>query len=142
MAPVLVAPRPDLDEHALLAPHARATEGKELCRAVLMLAYRAPARAAKPLTCLNLGGATAIVHLPGETFIEYQLHCPGGAGGAADPSRRTVKSVSILTAACYRPPRAGAEHYGSAISLQKVQNGRTRVAEAASPKSAVPTCTW
>jgi hypothetical protein len=44
--------------------------------ALMHLAYRHRVAAGKPilLTSLRLGGRICIVHLPGEPFVEYQLH--------------------------------------------------------------------
>ena len=35
-----------------------------------------------PVTCLHFGAEAAILHLPGETFIEYQLHAQAARPGA------------------------------------------------------------
>ena len=75
--PVLLPPRPDMDEDALLArirTPAAAAAGKDCSRAALMLTYLRRRERPIPVTCLHLGAGTAILHLPGETFIEYQLH--------------------------------------------------------------------
>ena len=82
--PVLLPPRPDLDEDALLArirtPATAA--GKDLSRAALMLTYLRRRERPIPVTCLHFGAETAILHLPGETFIEYQLHAHAARPGA------------------------------------------------------------
>ena len=73
--PVLLPPRPDLDEEALLARiRALATDGKDLSRAALMLTYLRRRERPIPVTCVHLGAGASVLHLPGETFIEYQLH--------------------------------------------------------------------
>jgi hypothetical protein len=74
--PVILPPRPDLDDEALLARirAAGVTESKELSRAALMLTYLRRRERPIPVTCLHFGAEAAILHLPGETFIEYQLH--------------------------------------------------------------------
>ena len=35
-----------------------------------------------PVTCLHFGAEAAILHLPGETFVEYQLHAQAALRGA------------------------------------------------------------
>ena len=81
--PVLLPPRPDLDGEALLARiRAPATDGKDLSRAALMLTYLRRRERPIPVTCLHFGAETAILHLPGETFIEYQLHAHAARPGA------------------------------------------------------------
>ena len=73
--PVLLPPRPDLDEEALLAPiRAPATDGRDLSRAALMLTYLRRRERPIPVTCVHLGAGASVLHLPGETFIEYQFH--------------------------------------------------------------------
>ena len=39
-----------------------------------MLTYLRRASGPFPITCLHLNDRVAVVHLPGEIFIEYQLH--------------------------------------------------------------------
>ena len=39
-----------------------------------MLTYWRRRKRPIPFSCLHLGEQVAIAHLPGETFIEYQLH--------------------------------------------------------------------
>ena len=81
--PVLLPPRPDLDADALLARiRAPSTEGKDLSRAALMLTYVCRRERPIPVTCLHFGAEAAILHLPGETFIEYQLHAEAIRPGA------------------------------------------------------------
>ena len=75
--PVLLPPRPDMDEDDLLdriRMRGASAAGKEQSRAALMLTYLRRRERPIPVTCLHLGAGTAILHLPGETFIEYQLH--------------------------------------------------------------------
>ena len=82
--PVLLPPRPDLDEDALLARIRApgAGESKDLSRAALMLTYLRRHERPIPVTCLHFGAEAAILHLPGETFIEYQLHAQAARPGA------------------------------------------------------------
>ena len=82
--PVLLPPRPDLDEDVLLERirMSGAGESKDLSRAALMLAYLRRHERPIPVTCLHFGAEAAILHLPGETFIEYQLHAQAARPGA------------------------------------------------------------
>ena len=84
MEPVLLPPRPDLDEEALLTRIRTpgAVESKDLSRAALMLTYLRRRERPIPVTCLHFGAEAAILHLPGETFIEYQLHAQAARPGA------------------------------------------------------------
>lgn len=73
--PVCLPPREDLDEERLLAEiAAAATSDKIHSKAALMLTYLRRRDLPIPITCLHLNGQTAVLNLPGETFIEYQLH--------------------------------------------------------------------
>jgi len=73
--PVCLPPREDLDEAALLAEiGAAARSAKVHSKAALMLTYLRRRDRPIPCTCLHLNDRVAIAHLPGETFIEYQLH--------------------------------------------------------------------
>ena len=73
--PVCLPPREDLDEKSLLAEIGAAADlDKVHSKAALMLTYLRRRERPIPFTCLHLNDAVAIVHLPGETFIEYQLH--------------------------------------------------------------------
>lgn len=75
--PVLLPPRPDMDEEDLLSKihsHTDKTDGKNLSRMALMLTYLRRREQPIHVTCLHLNAMTAILHLPGEAFIEYQLH--------------------------------------------------------------------
>ena len=72
---VCLPPREDLNENALLADiNAAAQSAKIHSKAALMLTYLRRRDRPIPLTCLHLNDQVAIAHLPGETFIEYQLH--------------------------------------------------------------------
>ena len=111
--PVLLPPRPDLDEDALLARiRAPATEGKELSRAALMLTYLRRRERPIPVTCLHFGAETAILHLPGETFIEYQLHAHDG------PARR-VRGGRRL-----RRPGTGVHHPAAVVRGRRLRADR------------------
>ena len=46
-------------------------------KAALMLTYKRRWETPIPITCLQLNGEVGILHLPGETFIEYQLFAQG-----------------------------------------------------------------
>lgn len=68
-------PREDLDEVALLEEiRTAAAKAKVHSKAALMLTYLRRRERPIPFTCLHINDAIAIAHLPGETFIEYQLH--------------------------------------------------------------------
>ena len=68
-------PREDLEEESLLTQIRRETGSAKIrSKAALILAYLRRREEPIPLTCLHLNDRVAIVHLPGETFIEYQLH--------------------------------------------------------------------
>lgn len=71
---VALPPREDMVEAQLLEKLRQpdALPG-ERSRAALMLAYLKRRDLPIPVTCLHLGTAAAILNLPGETFIEYQL---------------------------------------------------------------------
>ena len=72
---VCLPPREDLDEQTLLAELGSADESAKVhSKAALMLTYLRRRERPIPFTCLHLNDRVAIVHLPGETFIEYQLH--------------------------------------------------------------------
>lgn len=74
IVPVQLPPREDMQqaslERTLADPKANATNRS---RAALMLAYLARADRPIPLTCLTLGERVKLLHLPSESFIEYQL---------------------------------------------------------------------
>ena len=73
--PVRLPPREDLAEENLLAQIASAATGaKVYSKAALMLTYLRRRERPIPITCLHLNDRVAVVHLPGEIFIEYQLH--------------------------------------------------------------------
>ena len=82
--PVCLPPREDLSEEGLLEvlkdPDPE-TE-KQKSKAALMLTYLRRWEDPIPITCLRLNDDVDILHLPGETFIEYQLFAqelrPGG----------------------------------------------------------------
>ena len=73
--PVRLPPREDLAEENLLAQIASAATGAKVhSKAALMLTYLRRRERPIPITCLHLNDGVAVVHLPGEIFIEYQLH--------------------------------------------------------------------
>jgi hypothetical protein len=92
-------PRADLNESALLAqigaPTAAAS-AKVRSKAAMMLTYLRRRDRPIPITCLRLADDAAILNLPGETFIEYQLH----AQRARPDSFITVAGYSDL-GPCY-----------------------------------------
>ncbi|MAE66577.1 MAG: hypothetical protein CMJ18_20090 [Phycisphaeraceae bacterium] len=73
--PVRLPPREDLAEAALLEViGAEIGDPKIRSKAALKLTYLRRRDRPIPFACLHLNDRVAIVHLPGETFIEYQLH--------------------------------------------------------------------
>ena len=73
--PVRLPPREDMVEENLLAQIASAATGAKVhSKAALMLTYLRRRERPIPITCLQLNELVAVVHLPGEIFIEYQLH--------------------------------------------------------------------
>ncbi len=73
--PTRLPPREDLNEAALLAEIGAAGDGDKVrSKAALMLTYLRRREVPIPITCLHLDEQVAIAHLPGEIFIEYQLH--------------------------------------------------------------------
>ncbi|MCE2450094.1 MAG: hypothetical protein J4F35_17490 [Candidatus Latescibacteria bacterium] len=72
--PVQLPPREDMDEENLLAQIASSATGAKVhSKAALMLTYLRRRERPIPITCLQLNELVAVVHLPGEIFIEYQL---------------------------------------------------------------------
>ncbi len=72
---VYLPPREDLEEETLLTQIRRKNGSSKIrSKAALMLTYLRRREEPIPFTCLHLNDQIAIVHLPGETFIEYQLH--------------------------------------------------------------------
>ncbi len=74
--PICLPPREDLSEESLLGEirEGAVDRAKVHSKAALMLTYLRRKDRPIPVTCLHLDQNTAIVNLPGETFIEYQLH--------------------------------------------------------------------
>lgn len=82
--PVCLPPREDMIEENLLSQisEGAADRAKLHSKAALMLTYLRRRDRPIPVTCLHLTEDTAIVNLPGETFIEYQLHAQQAKPGA------------------------------------------------------------
>ncbi|MCY3792342.1 MAG: hypothetical protein OXH63_26485, partial [Gemmatimonadetes bacterium] len=81
--PVRLPPREDMDEENLLAQIASAATGAKVhSKAALMLTYLRRSDRPIPITCLHLNDRVAVVHLPGEIFIEYQLHAQASRSDA------------------------------------------------------------
>ena len=75
VAPVRLPPREDLDEEDLLAKISAARIGAKIhSKHALMLTYVRRRERPIPFTCMHLNDRVAVVNLPGEIFIEYQLH--------------------------------------------------------------------
>ncbi|MDE2889082.1 MAG: hypothetical protein OXR72_12805 [Gemmatimonadota bacterium] len=73
--PVRLPPREDLDEEDLLAKIASVRTGTKVhSKHALMLTYVRRRERPIPFTCMRLNDGVAVVNLPGEIFIEYQLH--------------------------------------------------------------------
>ena len=73
--PVRLPPREDLDEEDLLAKIASSAPGaKGRSKAALMVTYLRRRERPIPVTCMHINDGVAVVNLPGEIFIEYQLH--------------------------------------------------------------------
>ncbi len=77
--PVCLPPREDLNEKDLLTTIAASAKSdkdasKIASKAALMLSYLRRRKRSIPITCLHLNDQIAILNLPGETFIEYQLY--------------------------------------------------------------------
>ncbi len=71
--PVILPPRADQEREALLA---LVREGRPsiASRAALLLAYQQRIERPILISALHLGSELISLHLPGESFIEYQLH--------------------------------------------------------------------
>ncbi len=73
--PVRLPPREDLDEEDLLAKIASVGRGAKMhSKNALMLTYLRRRERPIPVTCIHLNDRVAVLNLPGEIFIEYQLH--------------------------------------------------------------------
>ena len=71
---VHLPPREDMDETALLAELRDPARGSsDRSRAALKIAYLRRAQEPIPFTSLQFGDRVCVLHLPGESFIEYQL---------------------------------------------------------------------
>ena len=72
--PVRLPPREDLDEEDLLAKIASVRTGTKVhSKHALMLTYVRRRERPIPFACMRLNDGVAVVNLPGEIFIEYQL---------------------------------------------------------------------
>ena len=73
---VCLPPREDLGEEELSAAIRSPESGAEKAKskAALMLTYMRRWKTPIPITCLHLNDDVGILHLPGETFIEYQIY--------------------------------------------------------------------
>ena len=72
--PVHLPPREDMNEPDLRAIlGAKKTNVKTKSKTAIMLAYLHRQNVPIPITCLHINDEVGIVHLPGETFIEYQI---------------------------------------------------------------------
>ena len=84
--------------------------------AALMLTYLRRHERPIPVTCLHFGAEAAILHLPGETFIEYQLHAQAARPGAFRGRRRL------------RRPGIGLHHPGAVVRRGRLRtDGRLRL---------------
>ena len=75
--PVCLPPREDLSEEGLLEVLRSPESDREKVKskAALMLTYKRRWESTSiPITCLRLNDDVDILHLPGETFMEYQLY--------------------------------------------------------------------
>jgi hypothetical protein len=88
-----------------------------------------------PITCLHLNGQTAILHLPGETFIEYQLHAQAARPGAfiavagyGDLGTGYITLASSFAEGGYEPKDA----FVSGGSEQILRDAITRVLDSSS----------
>lgn len=73
--PVRLPPREDLVEEELLGQIASIRRGAKVhSKTALMLTYVRRRERPIPFTCMHLNDSVAVVNLPGEIFIEYQLH--------------------------------------------------------------------
>jgi len=72
--PVIFPPRKDFDESTLfdILRDSNIRDSRRI-QAALQLAYRNRRNEPIPLTCLEFNDQVSILHLPGESFIEYQL---------------------------------------------------------------------
>jgi len=73
VVPIALPPREDETMETLTARLRDAGQrSKSRCQAALQIAYRRRLDKPIPLTCLSFGDAAHILHLPGESFMEYQ----------------------------------------------------------------------
>jgi hypothetical protein len=71
---IILSPRPDMNEADLLDV-LRDTElsSSARCRAAIMLAYLERMSTPIEISALHFGDAVSLLHLPGESFMEYQI---------------------------------------------------------------------
>ena len=71
---VYLPPREDMNEPDLRAILGETkTNVKTKSKTAIMLAYLHRQNVPIPITCLHINDEVGIMHLPGETFIEYQI---------------------------------------------------------------------
>jgi hypothetical protein len=100
-----------------------------------MLTYLRRQNRPIPVTCLHLNEQTAIVHLPGETFIEYQLHTQAArpdafvaVAGYGDLGTGYITLASSFAEGGYEPKDA----FVSGGAEQILRDAITRVVESSS----------
>ena len=135
--PTCLPAREDLTEETLLAEirDAGGDRAKVHSKAALMLTYLRRQKRPIPVTCLHLNEQTAIVHLPGETFIEYQLHAQAArpdafvaVAGYGDLGTGYITLASSFDEGGYEPKDA----FVSGGAEQILRNAITRVVEGTS----------
>ena len=134
---ICLPPREDLTEETLLAEikDAAGDRAKVHSKAALMLTYLRRQNRPIPVTCLHLNEQTAIVHLPGETFIEYQLHTQAArpdafvaVAGYGDLGTGYITLASSFAEGGYEPKDA----FVSGGAEQILRDAITRVVESSS----------
>jgi hypothetical protein len=132
--PVQLPPREDMDEENLLAQIASAATGAKVhSKAALMLTYLRRRDWPIPVTCLHLNERVAVVHLPGEIFIEYQLHAQASrpdafvaVAGYGDLGTGYITLASSFAAGGYEPVDAfvsGRSEKIVRVAIEKVLRG-------------------
>jgi len=135
--PTCLPAREDLTEETLLAEirDAGGDRAKVHSKAALMLTYLRRQNRPIPVTCLHLNEQTAIVHLPGETFIEYQLHAQAArpdafvaVAGYGDLGTGYITLASSFAEGGYEPKDA----FVSGGAEQILRDAITRVLDSSS----------